>query len=140
MNVKSEAELLGQAVTVRQIADLAPRGILDRHAVLAPVQFLLVLDLTGIEHFGEALRQWGRFQVLGELRHLLLERSQITECCHVEYGDETPVIMPSARFYTETKPGQQTRHDFDNGSQAGALVTLGTPKCQHAPTHFSHPG
>src|ERR1700733_1026847 len=100
MNVKSEAELLGQAVTMRQIADLVPRGVLDRHAVLATVPFLIELDLTRIEHLRKALGQRGCFQVLGEFRYLLLERRQVAEGGYIEHRDETPVIVPSARFYT----------------------------------------
>ena len=68
--------LLGETVTLREILQLLPGGVLDRNAVLAPVLFVAEFDLAGIQHFGEALRRRRGFQVVGELGDLLLNVSR----------------------------------------------------------------
>src|SRR5580658_8155422 len=100
-----KAQYAGDAVGGGEIGEALPCRVLDRHAVFATVLFFAELDLSGIEHFGEALREWGVFQVFGEIGDFLFERRQITERGDVEHSHEAPVVVAALRIDTETKSG-----------------------------------
>ena len=114
----------------RQLLQHAPGGVLDRDAVLAAVALLPELDLAGVVDLVEARGRRRVLQVVGELRHLLLERVQVAEGADLEHGDEAAVVVPPGRFDTETKPGEQAGEDLDDRGEAVALVALAATQRQ----------